>query len=690
MEKEYKISPIKIIIVLALFVLAILIISLAMPKKKSEGKVTSNYVSNITMMKEAGFEYFKGNNLPKNVGSSVELSLSDMLDNKLIMEIADENGKSCNLNESYVKVTKTLDNEYAMKVALSCEGKSDYIVTSIVGDKIVYVNNNSGNVSNSSSNSSNSGGNNSTSNGSNNYEPNVNKGSSSNNYSHTVNQITNVNINYVNNCGTCSGVNCNNNCLNNVYYTVTFDSNGGSYVPRQVVKSGDTANYATSYREGYTFLGWYLNDSLYNFNTPVVNTIVLVAKWQKNEKPADKNKYTVTFDSNGGSYIAPSTVLEGEYVSKPSNPTRSCYKFVAWHLGSVDGPVYYFSNPIIKDIKLVAEWMDDGSCHVPTKHTVTFDSNGGTYIGNQTVIDGNTAYNPGSPVKSCFRFDGWYTDRSFTNRYNFNSPVKNSMTLYAKWVDDGSCNQNYSREYTVRFDSNGGTYIGSQTVNEGSYAYNPGVPVRNGYTFKGWYYNGSLFNFNTRIYRNYTLTAMWEVDEVKYNKYCKIDSKRYYSTTYVSANHNSWNYNWQIRFDELRNIQDLKITNVGYISGTSMYTALYNDFVYGKGISSPSTSNKYVIAPPNANVLMNASLKSNNFNKSLSGVYYSGGYWYTTAYINIYNYNNVSYYASGLGNIHFVPFYFDVSYTNLDNCVEDRDSNSYRYSGYKIVSSYYR
>ena len=89
------------------------------------------------------------------------------------------------------------------------------------------------------------------------------------------------------------------------------------------------------------------------------------------------------------------------------------------------------------------------------------------------------------------------------------------MTLYAKWVDDGSCKETY----TVRFDSNGGTRVSSHTVEEGVRAYEPNVPTRNGYTFLGWYLNGREFNFSTRIYEDITLEAKWEKEEEKYYTY---------------------------------------------------------------------------------------------------------------------------------------------------------------------------
>ena len=121
-----------------------------------------------------------------------------------------------------------------------------------------------------------------------------------------------------------------------------------------------------------------------------------------------------------------------------------------------------------------------------------------------------------------------------------------------------------------------------------------------------------------------------------------------------------------------------------------MYEQLYSDYVNGRGISTPSTSSSYNIPLPSVAMLINTSLKSNNFSFTLSNAYYSGGYWYADASVRISNYNGVTPYNSTKGSVHPVPFYFDVNYTDMSNCVDDLASNSYRYSGYKVTKTYTR
>ncbi len=67
-------------------------------------------------------------------------------------------------------------------------------------------------------------------------------------------------------------------------------------------------------------------------------------------------------------------------------------------------------------------------------HTVTFHPANGQSDFTQTVADGNKVSQPADPAQDGYTFDGWYTDSALTNAYDFNTPVKNDMDLYAKWT----------------------------------------------------------------------------------------------------------------------------------------------------------------------------------------------------------------------------------------------------------------
>lgn len=69
------------------------------------------------------------------------------------------------------------------------------------------------------------------------------------------------------------------------------------------------------------------------------------------------------------------------------------------------------------------------------RYTVSFESNGGSGVASQTVVKNNTAEEPPAPTKENFVFAGWYTDKNFSQVYDFSDKVTKSFTLYAKWKE---------------------------------------------------------------------------------------------------------------------------------------------------------------------------------------------------------------------------------------------------------------
>ena len=273
MEKEFKLSWLKVIGVIALIAMIIVVIFLVYHKKKSNGDNSSAaFINNINLMKDVAYDYFKGDNLPDKIGEAYKITLEEMITNNMIVEFVDDKGNTCNKVDSYVQVTKSLENEYTMKVFLSCDDKSDYVLSSFYVNDEVENNKNekeeekveeNNKVSDNKVNNNSS----STQGSSNNYKPNNN-----------VTYVTNYNINYVNNCKNCVGSSCLNSCVNNVYYTVSFDADGGTNVDKQTVKHGETAVYKNTTREGYDLLGWYLDGNKYDFSKPVTKKITLSGK----------------------------------------------------------------------------------------------------------------------------------------------------------------------------------------------------------------------------------------------------------------------------------------------------------------------------------------------------------------------------------------------------------------------------
>ena len=139
-------------------------------------------------------------------------------------------------------------------------------------------------------------------------------------------------------------------------YTVTFNPYGGTPVPpAQEVEYGLTATKpADPTLKGYTFAFWYLgedeqNATAYDFDTPVTENITLTAKW-------NINKYTVTFNTDGGTPVPPAQEVEyGLTATEPAAPEKTGYTFDGWYLGEAEEP-FSFDTAITSDITLTAKW----------------------------------------------------------------------------------------------------------------------------------------------------------------------------------------------------------------------------------------------------------------------------------------------------------------------------------------------
>ena len=105
--------------------------------------------------------------------------------------------------------------------------------------------------------------------------------------------------------------------------TVTFQSEGGSEVASQIRANTPAARPADPTKEGYTFIGWYNGESEWDFETPVTAVLTLTAKWQI-------NRYTITFDTAGGSEVPSITQDYGTAITPPAAPTRTGYTFAGW------------------------------------------------------------------------------------------------------------------------------------------------------------------------------------------------------------------------------------------------------------------------------------------------------------------------------------------------------------------------
>ena len=275
--------------------------------------------------------------------------------------------------------------------------------------------------------------------------------------------------------------------------TINFDANGGVTVDPITAKVGSTITLPTTTKQNYTFKGWTLDGVAVDADAYLVTagTVTLKAVWEadmttytvrhykqnvaltgweadyetetidaqigQNVTAAAKNyegftcsntasgivlaggnlvlslyytrdSHTISFNTSGGSSVNAITAAYGATVKAPADPTRNGYKFLGWYYGASE---YTFTTMPAEDITLVAQWEQEF-------YNVTLYNGTETYKAytNKAYGDVITLDTPEAPAN--YKFDGWYTDADFNNKYTSDTyTVTASQNFYAKFVIDG-------------------------------------------------------------------------------------------------------------------------------------------------------------------------------------------------------------------------------------------------------------
>ena len=207
-------------------------------------------------------------------------------------------------------------------------------------------------------------------------------------------------------------------------------------------------------RTGHTQVGWATTDGgekVYGFGDIYTQNeaLTLFPVW-------NTNKYTITFDTAGGSEIAPITQDYGSVITAPADPTREGYTFIGWDREVPE------TMPA-ENMTVTAQWEIN-------QYTITFDTAGGSEIAPITQDYGTAITAPADPTREGYTFIGWDMEIPTT------MPAEN-MTVTAQWEIN---------QYTITFDTAGGSEIAPITQDYGTAITAPADPTREGYTFIGW------------------------------------------------------------------------------------------------------------------------------------------------------------------------------------------------------------
>ena len=264
-------------------------------------------------------------------------------------------------------------------------------------------------------------------------------------------------------------------------YAVTLNTNGGT------INSGNVTGYTYGVGAtlpaaddmtytGHTFKGWYDNENLTGSPVTAIGGTEMGNKeyWAKWEI----NQYTITVKPENGKADITITQDYGTPITAPTL-TREGYTFKGWDKEIPE------TMPA-DNITVKAQWEIN-------QYTITFDTNGGSEIVPITQDYGTEITAPDNPTRKGYTFKGWDKEIPET------MPADN-ITVKAQWEIN---------QYTIAFDTNGGSEIAPITQDYGTEITAPDNPTRKGYTFKGW----DREIPKTMPAENITITARWKDTE---------------------------------------------------------------------------------------------------------------------------------------------------------------------------------
>ena len=251
-------------------------------------------------------------------------------------------------------------------------------------------------------------------------------------------------------------------------YRITFDADGGNVTPstKQVTYDQKYGELPTPTKTGYTFEGWFMDDSTQitsNDTVKITEDKTLKAHWQG-------ATYTLTVNPNGGTWNGSSAqqTVTGTYNATKTiaNPTAPSGYTVTLNN---DG-----TTTQITQTKTFTGWTSSGKGSI-SDTTYTFGDGDGTITAQYKDDDVTLP----EPTKTGYTFDGWYTAATGGDKVNTSYKPTNNITLYARWT---------ANKYKVTFDGNGATGIPtSKDVTYGEKYGELPTPTKDGYEFDGWY-----------------------------------------------------------------------------------------------------------------------------------------------------------------------------------------------------------
>lgn len=310
-------------------------------------------------------------------------------------------------------------------------------------------------------------------------------------------------------------------------FYLSFNSNGHGKNPN-TIEVNKINSLPELKDDGYTFVGWYYDQEFknkVNIGDRLTENKTIFAKWEI-------KKFTVQFDTNGGTITASQIIEYGKHCPRPANPTKEGFIFAGWYKDSdFTLPCDFINGVIISDLICYAKWLPK-SAEGETL-TVEFNSKLGTKVEPITgIIAGSTIEEPSQPTRTGYTFDGWYKniDGTLSVPFDFeNDLVTENMVLLAKWIPNvvkvtlkDSLTDEVIEELEGRYEQ---------------FLMQPAIPAdKENYRFVGWSVqktNFVEFHFTSLLTEDITIYAFYEAvspDQTFEVKFISTGTTVFYST----------------------------------------------------------------------------------------------------------------------------------------------------------------
>lgn len=258
-------------------------------------------------------------------------------------------------------------------------------------------------------------------------------------------------------------------------YTMGLDGNYGAPETLALTALADSSvTYPAVAKEGFTITA----GSTLSGSVKPDGTLVLSVYYER-------NKYDFTTVIDGAETTE--SIYFGQTLTKPEDPEKTGYDFKGWL--DENGATYTFGTMPAKAVKITADFKIN-------QYTISFNVDGGSYRAPITQDYGTAVTAPEDPTKKGYTFGGWTLSGE---AYEFTTMPAESITLDAVWTIN---------QYTITFETLGGTEIDPITQDYGTAIVRPANPTKTGYKFVEW----SRSIPTAMPDESFTVTAVWEAE----------------------------------------------------------------------------------------------------------------------------------------------------------------------------------